>query len=99
MTTMGVIGDRQSHACLHSPILVESHSCLFAYVGERSITVVVVQDVGAGIASDIDIGPAITVEVGRDRGQAVTSGSAQNAGFLRNVRECAIAVIVIKNVR
>src|ERR1700730_2235877 len=61
---VGVVGGRQSHARLHSPFFVVSHSYRPADVGERSIMVVVVKDVRGGIACQINIRPAITIEVG-----------------------------------
>src|SRR5580704_3755803 len=94
MPTVVVVGGGQSHASLHGPIFAVCHTRLLADIGKCAVMVIVVENVWCGIARDVDIGPAITIEVSRHRSQPVTSGSAEDARLLRDVGERAVAIVV-----
>ena len=66
------------------------------FVGERPIAVVDVHDVvGNTVVGDVDVGPAISVQIGDDDTESVPS-IPQNAGVIRDIREMSVTVIVIK---
>src|SRR5690349_8936859 len=60
-----IISDGHSHTALLEAMLVERNSCLGGDLGKSAILVVPEKQAGRGIARDVDIGPAISVEVHR----------------------------------
>src|SRR5690348_10635386 len=68
-------------------------TCLFRYVCECPITVVVIQDVSPQIG-DIDIRATIIVVVADGDSHAVES--AQHSSLLRDIGECAVAVVPVE---
>src|SRR6184192_51997 len=60
---VGVVGSGQSHACLHSAIFAVCNTYLLGNIRERAVMVIVVQNVGSGVGSDVNIGPSIIIKV------------------------------------
>src|SRR5262245_19121329 len=56
---------------------------------EGPLVLVPVQKAWRHVASDVDIGPAIVIEVGRCNSQRVAASRFQNSRFLRDVGECS----------
>src|SRR6202040_1917688 len=88
----------EAHSSLLGSVLVVRHSRLSPNVAERPIVVIVIQDAGGRVAGNVNIWPAVMVEIRRQRSKSVTSRCVENAGFLRDVGEGAIAVVVIEGV-
>ena len=65
-------------------------------LGERAVVVVAEQQVVGGVAGDVDIGPAIAVEISSDRGEAIARLHRGDAGFFADIGEGAVAVVVIE---
>ena len=63
-------------------------------VGESAVAVVVIED-GAAVASHVEIGIAVVVEVADGDSLAVVAFAA-DAGFFSDVGESSVAVVVIK---
>src|SRR4029077_18116579 len=94
-------------------VLVEYAADIAANFLERSVLFVVVEAAGNRVASDVDVGPAIVVEVGRTDSEAVgadgkplhavdcrrggTTGD-RDAGSLRNILERPVTPIVVQNI-
>ena len=53
----------QAHARLFVAILVQRHAGLQSDIGESAVMVVFQQQTRAGIASDVDIGPPVIIEI------------------------------------
>src|SRR2546427_4536870 len=56
-------------------------------VGKRPVVVVVKQDAGRGVVRDVDVRPAVVVEVGDQDPQAVIATGRGYPRLLGNVRE------------
>ena len=65
-------------------------------IGKRAVVVVSQQKAGRRVAGDVDIRPAIVIEIGRDGGHHITAGGFDNAGSFADVGECAIAVVAVE---
>src|SRR5690348_12170805 len=58
-----VVGHGRAHAGLGAPVLVEGGAGHHGHVGKGAIVVVVVENAGRAVASDINVRPAIVVVV------------------------------------
>src|SRR5580704_10277612 len=95
---MRIIIRRDAHAGLHGALFVEGNTGHFAEFGESSVLIVVIEKIWRCVTSDIDIRPSVTVEISRQRGETITTGSPRDSGGSRDISECAVAVVVIKRV-
>ena len=50
-------------------------------IGESAVVIVVEQHAGLGIDGDVDVGPAVVVEVIGDRGDGISRAGLQDSGF------------------
>ncbi len=91
-----VIADSQTHAGLLDAIVIQGHAGFEADLAEGAVVTIAEHPTGRGIAGDIDIGPAVVIEVRRNRGQSVAAAHFPDSGFGRNIRERAIAIVAIK---
>src|SRR5205085_7260308 len=69
-----------------------------ADVLELAVFLVLVKQAGAGIVGDVNVSPAIVVEVRRQNTQSVGAIGLGDARGLGNVGERAIAIIVVEDV-
>ena len=70
-----VIGDSGTHTGLLASVFIKRHACHYRNVGERAVAIVVVQNAGDAIAGNIDVWPAVIVEIkGRDAERVVSVG-------------------------
>ena len=67
-------------------------------VRKLSVFLVLIQSAGGGIVGDVNIGPAVVVEIGGQNAEAVGAVGAKDSRGFGNVGERAIAVVVIQNV-
>ena len=74
-----VVADRDTHARLGVAVLAVRRAALHGDVGERAVAVVAVQDRGRRVGRDVDVGPAVAVEVGRDGGHRVATRDGRDA--------------------
>ena len=93
-----VIGGRDAHAGLRFAVGAVGHAGFDGDLGERAVVVVLVEGGGGGVVGDVDVGPAVVVEVGDQHAEAVSAGRLQNARFRRNIGEGAVAVVVEQDV-
>src|SRR5205807_1493520 len=85
------IGDVDAHSRLTRVL-----QPLARLVRERAVPVVDIDDVVRNaVVGDVDVGPAIAVQIG-DRDAEPVAGIAQDPGMIRHVRELAMAVVVVK---
>ena len=59
---------------------------------------VAVEGGGGGVVGDVDVGPAVVVEVGDGDGEGVGADGLPHAGFFGDVGEGAVAVVVVEDV-
>ncbi len=93
-----IIRCRDPHAGLRLSIRAQSASCFDCDVLKFPVLLVLVERAGGGIVGDINIGPAIVVEICSQHSEAVGAAGAENSRRVGNVGERAIAVVVIQNV-
>ena len=93
-----IIGGGNAHARLRFAVGTEGAAGFDGDVLESSVLLVVVERAGGGIVGDIDIGPAVVVEVGGENAQAVGAVGAQDSRGLADVGKRAVAVIVVENI-
>src|SRR5579871_746655 len=97
-STMGEIVGRDPHASLFRTIFVVGHTGAPTNFSKCPIMVVVIKQAGRGITSDINIRPAITIEVSGQRGESVAGGSLGHSRFCRDIRKCPISFIAIQSI-
>ena len=89
---------RRAHAGLLVALFIKRDAGVGAHFLEGPITLVEKVQTGRGIAGDIDVRPAIVIEVAGKDGEAGRLGCI-DAGLVGYVGEMAVAVIVIKRHR
>ena len=93
-----VVGNSDAHAGLLMTAVAVGAIGHDGDIGKCAVMVVLKQDAGLGIDGDIDIRPAIVVEVIGDGSDGIARAGLENAGLLRNVGEGPIAIVVIEDV-
>src|SRR4029077_16593370 len=93
-----VIGSGDAHAGLRLSIGAEGAAGFDRDVRESTVLFVLIESAGGGIVGNINVRPAIVVEIGSEHAETVGAVSFKDAGFFTDVAECSVAVIVIKNV-
>src|SRR5579884_689394 len=96
--TQQEIADTDAHAGLLHSVFAERDAALHALLRKCSVVIVAEEEAGCGIAGDVDIGPTVIIEIGRNDSQTVTGRRFADSGRGSNISECAVAVIVIKRV-
>ncbi len=91
-----VIDGIGAHAGLLAASVIEGDPGFDGSFSEGAVVVVVKQQVGRGIAGNIDVGPAVVVEVAGERSEAIVGVGLRDAGRLANVGKSAIPVIVVE---
>src|SRR5437867_9734492 len=71
------------------------HDALPIYVGECTVTIVLVKN-AASVGCDENIRPPVVVVVAD--GNTHSEGSARHARFLGHIGECAIAIVLVKRI-
>src|ERR1700731_1480467 len=98
MTVVREVIRGEAHTRLHGAFFVESYTGSFPNFREGAVVVVVVKKVCRSIACDINIRPAVVVEIRRQRRETITPRSFFDSGVFRNIRERAVAVIVVQRI-
>src|ERR1035437_1964513 len=93
---MQVIAKSDAHVGLLISILADSYSRGKSDIGKMPIPVVLVEIISAGIIGLKKVKMSITVEVGPNHRQSKRSGRIGNSSLLGYIRECAVAVVVVK---
>src|SRR3979411_2725819 len=98
----------------HSPRLVKCAPGGYRDLGKGAVPIVVIEEARRGVATHVDIGPAVIVKVGGRRAHAVGTGRPPilgheggeggamriaDAGLFGDVLEGAVAAIPVQQVR
>src|SRR6266404_2543211 len=93
-----VIGGGDAHAGLGLAVGAESAARFQGDIDERSVLLVLIQRAGCRIVGNVNVRPAVVVQIGSEHAEAKSAVSLEDAGFFADVGESSIAVVVIKNV-
>src|SRR6266851_5470037 len=93
-----VIGGGDAHAGLRLAVGAESAARFDGDVGESAVFFVLIERAGRGIVGDVNVRPAVVVEIGGEHAEAEGAVGLQDAGFFADVGEGAVAVVVVENV-
>src|SRR5262249_13762452 len=89
---------RNAHTRLQGAIEVECHPGGGPAFFECSVTLVLEKETGCHVTGDIDVRPAVVVEVRRRDAEPIAATRPQDAGFFGDIGEGSVAVVVIKNI-
>ena len=89
-----VVADREAHAGLRVAVFAECSAARDRAVGEGAVVVVAIEDGGGGVAGDVEVHPAVAVEVGGANGHRVALLRRRDARTLGDVAECAVRLLV-----
>jgi len=67
-------------------------------IGECAVVIVLEKDAGLRIYGDVDVWPAVVIEIVGDRSDGVAAAGFKDAGFFGDVGERAVAVVAIEDV-
>ena len=81
VTVEVVVADADAHAGLLFAVVAEGHAAQDALFAESAVVIIHEEQAGGGIASDVNIGPAVFVEVGGDDGHAIALRELRDAGL------------------
>ena len=93
-----VIACGNTHACLGLAVGAESAASFESDVGEGAILFVLIEGAGGGVVGDVNVGPAVVVEIGSKDAKTVSAVGLEDAGFFGDVGERAVTVVVIQDV-
>ena len=93
-----VVADRRSHARLLAPVFIERRARSYTDVGESAVAIIAIENARGAVASDINIGPAIVVEVESRNAERVVAVGLVDVRFLGNVLESVVAAIAVQDV-
>ena len=93
-----VIGDANTHAGLFMAVVVVGAAGHHGDIGECAVVIVVEENAGLRVHGDINVRPAVVVEIIGNGGDGVSRARLQNAGFLGNVGESSVAIVVVEDV-
>src|SRR5580698_3828742 len=97
--TVSKVGRRHPHSSLLAPFVVIGYSGLHANLFETLTLEVVKIKARRGIAGNIDIGPAIVVEIVDQRRKAVIVLGRRDVHAIRDIGKVAVSVILVKRDR
>src|SRR5256885_11458612 len=86
------IANGNTHASLVPAILIYSQARLQALFGEGAVAAIVEQEARCRIAGDIDLLPAVTVQVSSHSSQPIYRRDSSNARMSSNVGERAVTI-------
>src|SRR5437660_1165721 len=93
-----VIGGGDAHAGLGLTVGAEGAASFHGNVDKFSIVLVLVKGAGGGVIGDVNVGPAVVVEIGGEDAEAVGAVGVEDASFFGDVGETAVAIVVIEDV-
>jgi len=93
-----VIGSGNAHAGLGLTVGAERTTSFDGDVRECAVLFVLIERARGGVVSDVNVRPAIVVEIGGEDTETERAIGFEDAGFFADVGERAVAVIVIENV-
>jgi hypothetical protein len=93
-----IIANADSHASLFLAIITERDAAQHALFAKRAIMVIHKQQAGRGIASDVDIRPAILIEVRGNNGHAIALSELRDACFLADIGKRAVTIVSVQGV-
>ena len=76
------------------PVLIDGYACRKSDVGKVAISVV--ERIPSSVIGQEEVEMSIAPEVRPNSGQPKRIGGVANPGLLGHIRECAIAVVVVK---
>jgi hypothetical protein len=91
-----VIANANPHPCLFFSIGAESDSPDDTLFPKRTVVVVHEKQAGGRVASHIDIGPAVLVEVGGDHSHPIALRNLRHTRLLADVREAPVTIVSIE---
>ena len=92
------VSDGNAHAGLGLAVGRVGDAGLDGDVFEGAVLLVLVEGGGGGVVGDVDVGPAIVVEVGDADAEAIGADGVEDARFFGDVGEGAVAIVVVEDV-
>ena len=93
-----VVADGDAHAGLRLAVGRVGDAGFDGHIFERAVLLILVEGGGGGVVGDVDVGPAVVVEVGDADAERIGADGVPHAGFFADVGEGAVAVVVIEDV-
>src|SRR5216684_1594874 len=93
-----IVGGGNSHAGLRLAVGTQGAASLDGDVLKFPVLLVLIESAGRGIVGNINVGPAVVVEVGGEHSQTVGAVGTENSRSFGNVAERSVSVIVVENV-
>src|SRR5258708_24744143 len=93
-----VVGGGDAHTSLGLAIRTERTTCLDRDVFKRSVLFIVVERARGRVIGDVNVGPAVVVEIGNKNAQAVGAVGAEYSSSFGDVSESSVAIVVVKNI-
>src|SRR5262249_5903964 len=93
-----VVRGGDAHASLRLAVGAERTARFHGYVGELAVLSVLIKSAGGGIVGDVDVRPAVIVEISREYTETISAVGLEDAGRFGNVCERTVTVVVIEDV-
>ncbi len=93
-----IVPDSDSHSRLLVPVLAVRASRHHRNIRESAVMIVAEQDAGLGIHRDVNVWPAIVIEVASNRGDGVSGTRFEDASLPRDIGESPVSVVAEEHV-
>ena len=93
-----VIGGRYAHSSLRFAIGTERTASFHRDVGKFSVFTILIESAGRGIVGDVNVRPAVVVKIPGKYAEPIRPIGRENSGRFRYILECAVAIVVKKNI-
>src|SRR5207302_8646362 len=93
-----IIGDRDTHSGLFVAVLTVRAAGDHRDIGKRAVVVVVEEDAGFGVHGDINIGPAVVVEIIGDGGDGIPRARLEDSRLCGDIGKGAVAIVAEEDV-
>ena len=93
-----VVSDGDAHTCLRLSLSGKRGAALDGNIAERPVHLVQVERRRRRIVSDVNIRPAVVVQVRRRNAETVGAHGGPHAGFLAHIGEGSVTVVVVQDV-
>src|SRR5207344_276747 len=97
MSVAVVVPCVDTHPGLRPAIAAQCDAGFQAFLSKGAIPIVMKQQVGGGVVPDVDVGPAVVVQISKQHAKSVVS-RVLDAGRLSDVCKGAVTVIVVEHV-
>src|ERR1043166_4399996 len=91
-----VIADAETHAGLFLTVLTDRYAGLEALFRKCAVVIVAKEQTGGCVAGNVDVGPAVGIEIDSDGGERMSGLDGRDTGTLADIGERSVAIVAVQ---